>query len=370
MGICSGDEDCPVLESTERVKTGRAKKYTSNKHFLAFTPLRHHISEKWYGNSWKDVDLVLYSDTVLAWYDDAGEMIGGAKLVNSPDLIAAGQFTKNIPDRPELAPGHSEAGLMAVGVRPGSVVHWLLVSGEGEVQDWMKAMSSVITPLIPQQQQQQPGVQQPVQPPPPYQPHLPPAPQQHYPTAPQQPGYPRHPAPPPPRGGGYPQQQGGHYHGHHGGGGGGTTVIYADGGRGRRDSGPGFGTGMLAGGLLGYGMGGGFGHGFGFGGFGWGGGFGHHGGWGGGYHNNETINTETHETNNTTINNYYGDEQQGDIPGGVPEDQYDQGYGGDEGGYGEEEYHDDGGEDWGGGFDDGGGDFGGDFDGGDFGGDF
>ena len=30
MGLCSGEEeDCPVLESTERVKTGRAKKYTS-----------------------------------------------------------------------------------------------------------------------------------------------------------------------------------------------------------------------------------------------------------------------------------------------------------------------------------------------------
>ena len=29
MGLCSGEEDCPVLESTERVKTGHAKKYTS-----------------------------------------------------------------------------------------------------------------------------------------------------------------------------------------------------------------------------------------------------------------------------------------------------------------------------------------------------
>ena len=29
MGLCSGNEDCPVLESTERVKTGAAKKYTS-----------------------------------------------------------------------------------------------------------------------------------------------------------------------------------------------------------------------------------------------------------------------------------------------------------------------------------------------------
>ena len=28
------------------------------------------FSEKWYGNSWKDVELVLYTDTVLAWHDE------------------------------------------------------------------------------------------------------------------------------------------------------------------------------------------------------------------------------------------------------------------------------------------------------------
>ena len=81
------------------------------------------FSEKWYGNSWKDVELVLYTDTVLAWHDEVccisvyvfqvyvllqgGEMVGGAKLVNSPDLIAAGQYTSNIPDRPDPPSGYS-----------------------------------------------------------------------------------------------------------------------------------------------------------------------------------------------------------------------------------------------------------------------
>ena len=75
------------------------------------------------------------------------------------------------------------------------------------------------------------------------------------------------------------------------------------GGYGRRNSGPGFGTGMLAGGLLGYGLGGGFGHGFGFGGGGFGhGGFGH----GGGYNNEQNTTTENTTINNETVNNYYG----------------------------------------------------------------
>merc|ERR1719318_984532 len=53
------------------------------------------------------------------------------------------------------------------------------------------------------------------------------------------------------------QYQGGGGRQGYGGQGSNNTVIYRDGGR--RDSGPGFGTGMMAGGLLGYGMGGGFG---------------------------------------------------------------------------------------------------------------
>ena len=71
------------------------------------------ITERWFGNSWKEVWLVLYSDSVLAWYDggDRRSMLGGAKLVLSPDLIAAGQYTANIPDRPDLPSG---AGLAQV----------------------------------------------------------------------------------------------------------------------------------------------------------------------------------------------------------------------------------------------------------------
>ena len=79
MGLCSGEEDCPVLESTERVKTGHAKKYTSESKIspAMFFELAHVFSEKWYGNSWKDVELVLYTDTVLAWNDEVDFYIFG-----------------------------------------------------------------------------------------------------------------------------------------------------------------------------------------------------------------------------------------------------------------------------------------------------
>ena len=42
--------------------------------FLKYFYLPIHLfnvfSEKWYGNSWKDVELALYTDTVLAWHDE------------------------------------------------------------------------------------------------------------------------------------------------------------------------------------------------------------------------------------------------------------------------------------------------------------
>ena len=34
MGLCSGSDDCPVLESTQRVKWGHAKKFTSEIIFI------------------------------------------------------------------------------------------------------------------------------------------------------------------------------------------------------------------------------------------------------------------------------------------------------------------------------------------------
>ena len=102
-----------------------------------------------FGSNWREVELALYADSVLAWLGEGGEMLGGAKLVSSPDLIAAGQYTSNIPNRPDLPSGYTtgrvvEPGcpllimltagqVMAVGTRPSNKVHWLLVDSEQEV---------------------------------------------------------------------------------------------------------------------------------------------------------------------------------------------------------------------------------------------
>ena len=55
-----------------------------------------------FGSNWREVELALYRDSVLAWLGEGGEM-----LVSSPDLIAAGQYTSSIPNRPDLPSGYT-----------------------------------------------------------------------------------------------------------------------------------------------------------------------------------------------------------------------------------------------------------------------
>lgn len=169
--------------------------------------------------------------------------------------------------------------MLAIGKRPQNTVFWFATRSEKETDEWLAAMISTI-PEPPQYQRQPPPQ------PPPYQ-------------------YPRPQALYPQQRGGYHQHDGGHGHygqprpPHRG-----QYQGYPGQYRGRRDSGPGFGTGMLAGGLLGWGLGGGLG---------WGGHHQH-----GGYWSNTDITNTSNEINNTEVNNYYGDEWGAGDGGGLP----------------------------------------------------
>ena len=53
--------------------------------------------------------LVLFADSVMLWYEGQNEVRegpkGGVRLADSPDLIAAGQHTTRVPDKPSLPAG-------------------------------------------------------------------------------------------------------------------------------------------------------------------------------------------------------------------------------------------------------------------------
>ena len=100
------------------------------------------------GSSWKEVMLVLYTDSLLAWYDPGdkarGSAVSGVRVSSSPDLVAAGQFTARIPSRPSLPAKVGLDQVMAVGRRPGNKVHWFVTRSEKEVQEWMSAIATTL----------------------------------------------------------------------------------------------------------------------------------------------------------------------------------------------------------------------------------
>ena len=100
------------------------------------------------GSSWKEVMLVLYTDSLLAWYDPGdkarGCAVSGVRVSSSPDLVAAGQFTARIPSRPSLPAKVGLDQVMAVGRRPGNKVHWFVTRSEKEVQEWMSAIATTL----------------------------------------------------------------------------------------------------------------------------------------------------------------------------------------------------------------------------------
>ena len=128
--------------------------------------------------------MVLYSDSLLAWYNTAqrtssssSSPLGGIRLSERPDLLAAGQYSARVPGRPRLPDRLRLEQVIAVGRRPGEQVLWFITRDQKEVEEWMSAIVSTL-PAPPQQQQHDPP------PPPP-----PPAPAIRY------------PPPPPPAGG-------------------------------------------------------------------------------------------------------------------------------------------------------------------------
>nr|CRZ22045.1 Bm3912 [Brugia malayi] len=359
------------------------------------------------GKKWKECWAVLYSDSELVWYDKKGDSkpSGSVFLKDVVPYTCVGPMCDRMPvRRPELPQRYSLYHLVGIGMdAQASKVHWLLFSSDSDLESWFTEIMKTLPkpnppPPPPANNAQQlptagPNVPPPTYNPPPVYPSSPPQMTNTYPS---QPVYnpATNPAAQPPI---YPSTVP-----NYGGGAGGTTVIIdrngggygprygggGGGGGGGGSSGPGLGTGMLMGSLLGFGLGsmwgGGLHSGFGFGGHCYPSHLGMGSGFGGGYvqdndtyitnnyyvgdsgnrdaigeHNTESstvVDTTNSANNQDTMQDYYGGY---DVSGGN-RDNYD----GDGGGYDIGDDYDDSG-----GYDIGGDDFGGgDFDGGDFGG--
>jgi len=193
--------------------------------------------KRWFGKDWREVYMVLHEDSTLMWYSEKEDSspLGGIILKDSPEMIAVGQFTAQIPDRPEFPQGTDIRSCMAFGSRSKPTVQWFVFRNEPSMVEWLKSMGTTLPPPPqPPDQQQTDGTSQPAQPYLPQQGGAPPAPsappQGQYrgppPAYSQNQGYQQRPQ-------GYPQQGGGQ---------GQNTVIIRD-----RDNGGDFASGMMLG---------------------------------------------------------------------------------------------------------------------------
>lgn len=90
----------------------------------------------WLCRSWCEEWVVLYEDSTMAWFKDKGTANPRVRmqLSESPELLAVGEWTRQVPRRPRV-PGDCSVGqLMAFGNRKQGKVHWLMAQSSTEVR--------------------------------------------------------------------------------------------------------------------------------------------------------------------------------------------------------------------------------------------
>ncbi|KAH9509477.1 hypothetical protein Btru_045994 [Bulinus truncatus] len=122
------------LEMSDIVKSGYVKRFS--KSFL--------------NGGWNKSFLELHRDSTLNVYKKQGDSKcqGSIFLKDVCKYFAYGEFTAGMPDRPELPSGASYDCIMGIPQKPSSKakIHWFLFSSTNELNEWMKAICSVLPP--------------------------------------------------------------------------------------------------------------------------------------------------------------------------------------------------------------------------------
>ncbi|KAJ8924487.1 hypothetical protein NQ315_007284, partial [Exocentrus adspersus] len=97
---------------------------------------------------WCEEWVVLYEDSTLAWYSDKGlgRPRGHVRIGDAPELLAVGEWTRQVPKRPRFPFSCHVGQLLAIGSRTVRDVHWLMAQSPAEINDWMTAISNTLPP--------------------------------------------------------------------------------------------------------------------------------------------------------------------------------------------------------------------------------
>lgn len=80
--------------------------------------------------------MVLYEDSTMAWYADKGlsRPRGRVRISESPELLAVGEWTRQVPRRPRFPRTCHIGQLLAIGGKSPQEVHWLMAQSPAEVK--------------------------------------------------------------------------------------------------------------------------------------------------------------------------------------------------------------------------------------------
>ncbi|XP_030750853.1 uncharacterized protein LOC115878475 [Sitophilus oryzae] len=97
---------------------------------------------------WCEEWVVLYEDSTLAWFADKSlsRPRGFVRISEAPELLAVGEYTRQVPRKPRFPRACHIGQLLAVGCNTMHDVCWLMGQSPAEINDWMTAISNTLPP--------------------------------------------------------------------------------------------------------------------------------------------------------------------------------------------------------------------------------
>ncbi|KAF2885373.1 hypothetical protein ILUMI_20771 [Ignelater luminosus] len=85
---------------------------------------------------WSEEWVVLYEDSTIAFYADKGlsRPRGRVRIREAPDLLAVGEWTRQVPRSPRIPRTCHIGQLLVIGCKCPQEVHWLMAQSPAEVK--------------------------------------------------------------------------------------------------------------------------------------------------------------------------------------------------------------------------------------------
>ncbi|KAF7284430.1 hypothetical protein GWI33_022212 [Rhynchophorus ferrugineus] len=108
----------------------------------------NNITGGFFCKGWCEEWVVLYEDSTIAWFADKSlnRPRGYVRISEAPELLAVGEWTRQVPRKPRFPRACHIGQLLAIGCKSMNEVYWLMGQSPAEINDWMTAISNTLPP--------------------------------------------------------------------------------------------------------------------------------------------------------------------------------------------------------------------------------